>query len=159
MQVIIPYKPNKIVMFGVAVFFGVCGVVLGNIAVEGQTALSLFRIVRLEPDDAVVAFWVMSIISILFALAAVFFVVYSIANPKEIAFMDKALKFPKNVLGNDYLYIKYDDIGQGSEMSVRGTYIYTVPYSSGKIVLTTSMVPGKKYYEQFKSELAARVKR
>jgi len=157
MDVCIPYRPNKLIMLGVILFFCVCGGVLGYIALEGKTGLSLFRIVSLEPNGASIAFWLMSSVCGVFVIFAIFAIYVSYRNPKSIVFSQSELKFPKKGFSKDHIVVRYDEISGVNEVSISGTYIYTVAHSSENIELTTSMVPGKKYYDQFKTELEIRV--
>jgi hypothetical protein len=99
----------------------------------------------------------MCAVSALFVIGALFLIYVSIANPKTIVFTDSELRFPKKGFNQESVAVIYADISDVNEVSISGTHIYTVYHSTGKLELTTSMVPGKKYYEQVKSELQRRV--
>jgi|GEM_PF-4510898 len=157
MQVRIPYRPNKLIMFGVIIVFGFCALAFSYLAIQKETGLSLFRVVSLDPEDASIAFWVMCSVSTLFIVGALFLIYASIANPKNIVFTDSELIFPKKGFSQESIVVIYADISRIKEVSISGTHIYTVYHSTGKLELTSSMVPGEKYYEQFKTELVKRV--
>jgi hypothetical protein len=40
MEVRIPYRPNKLIMFGVVLFFGACALVFSYLAIEKEAGLS-----------------------------------------------------------------------------------------------------------------------
>lgn len=156
MEVAIPYKPSKLIMLAVFVFCVACTVTLGYIAIEGNTALSLFRLVKLSPSQATPVFWFLAFSSFTFSAGALLMIYYGATSAREIVFRDDTLQFPKKGWNKDYLSIKYSDIVEAGEISISGTKIFSVYFNGGKIDLSSSMVPNKKYYEQFKTELARR---
>lgn len=157
METRIPFKPKSLFLFLITVCFGLCALVTGYVALNDTNGINLFNLVTLNPTHATIVYFVLSGLSLVGMTAALVLFFLTVSQKREIIFTENELQFPHLGLGRDYIHIPYNDIVQTSEVQVNNTNIFNVDHQRGEISLRSSMVPGKQYYEQFKSEISHRV--
>lgn len=157
METRIPYKPSTLFLLFITLCFGLCAAFSGYIAITSQSGVSLFKWIALDGPHAAMMYTAIS--SLCFIFMAIGLVLFFLKGSikKDIIFTDNELQFPKKGLNNDYIHIPYVEIVHTSEVKVNSTNIFSVDHQHGEISLHSTMVPGREYYEKFKSELVHRV--
>lgn len=157
METRIPFKPKSLFLFVATVCFGLCALASGYVALKGESGMSLLNLITLDSDHSATLYIVLCCLSLACMAVSLILFFLTITQKREIIFTDNELHFPHLGLGRDYIHIPYNDIVQTSEVKVNNTNIFNVDHQRGEISLRSSMVPGKHYYEQFKSEISHRV--
>lgn len=144
-------------MLFISLCFGFCAIASGYIAITRAKSVTLFKVIVLNADQATFMYAILSCFCLFFMISGLILFFLKCTIKKDIIFTDNELQFPKNGLNGDYIHIPYAEIVQTSEIQVNSTNIFNVDHQRGEISLHSSMVPGREYYEQFKSELVHRV--
>lgn len=157
METRIPYKPSTLFLLFVSLCFGLCAAASGYVAMTKANGISLFDLIVLNGEQATFMYAFLGCLCLCLMTSGLVLFILKYTMQKDIVFTDDELHFPKKGLNMDYVHIPYIEILQTSEVQVNSTNIFNVDHQRGEISLHSTMVPGREYYEKFKSELVHRV--
>jgi len=134
-------------------FFALCGVVIGGKAMDpGPLRIA---VIRLEPAEASIVYWILTVGCGLFVLSGIAAIVQRIVAPKTLELGIDALSLPSGFMQRGLVQIPYRDIQSISDVSVSGEkflYIHTAP-AGRRYTLTASLLPSKAAFEEVREFL------
>ncbi len=151
--------PNvgKLVL-GIA-FFGGCAIFLAERAETNTRGLIIQGFIRLRPDEAIVAYWIMAGISIAFVALALMGIWTTLTNTSGLVLGERELVIPPTIFRGGDLAIPYGDITAIRHRNVRNQQFLVITRRSGRPTnLAASMFPSQQAFAQARAELAARAR-
>jgi hypothetical protein len=144
-------------MIACAVFFGICGLVLGAEADSNDRGLIINGIIELSAAGATTFYRVLSWSSFGFVVLAAIMFIVRVLNPQKLLLTQDGLYAPKWAWSRTPTFIPYRNIRAVSSYAVSGQEILKIVHADGKQNVTASLFESKHAFEEFCQELSRRL--
>jgi Na+-transporting methylmalonyl-CoA/oxaloacetate decarboxylase gamma subunit len=157
-EIRIPYRPKIIIFLLGIVLFGYGSVHMVSLAATNERGLILNRIIELSPQGATIFYWVISVVGIVFSALAILAILISIFSKREIVITDNEITSPKSAVSRKDITVKFSDIEEIKLQSIQSTKILTIKHASGKLSISSSMLPSTTHFEKLVLLLSSKAK-
>jgi hypothetical protein len=152
------YQPRWGIIIAAAVFFTACGLLIRSEAASNDRGLVINGIIELSRERATIFYWVLSWMSFAFVALAAVMLVVRILNPQKVVLSSDGVYAPRWAWSRQPTFIRYADVISMSTYSVSGQEFLKVVHARGKHNLAASMFKSKSSFEDFREELARRLR-
>lgn len=150
-------RPSSKVMLFCGLFFAVCAAVLGHKACTNTGGLILNGSIELGPAGASTFYWVLTVLSILFVLAAGWTIFTTLFHGvPDVVLTDDAISFPVGFLSKRPFRLFYSDITGLSQNEVNGQRFLTLHTATKKHHIVLNWLGSKDAEAGLADELAQR---
>ena len=152
-----PYQPKFVILSLSVVFFVLCGVLLGNVALTNDKGLILNGIVEFSTEGATTFYWWLVFGSGLFVVLGSIIVLSGLMKKREIVLTETQISAPKNGLSSKIVAVTFSNIVDVSILAVQGQEFLNIQHRDGKLVIPRNMLPTKQAFEELAGSLVTRV--
>lgn len=152
-----PYKPKLFLVIGCMLFFGVGSYFFGQIAIENDRGLILYRIIELSSTGATIFLWVMTAILALLSVLGVVFLFKGIRSKNELILTDQYIQAPKSAISNKIVTVQFKNIKEITEQKVKKDLLLHIVHDGGKLTVVSCVLPKKEDFEHVKSHIVSRI--
>lgn len=156
-EVRFPYKPNVIVFIFVAVFFGACAAMLGNVAITNDRGLILNRIFEFSTGGATIFYWVLAVCSAAFVVLAITALISGLSAKKEIVLTETGIFVPKSGISKKVVTLEYSEISDLTMQTVQKQRFFNIIHEGGKLSIPQGMLPNKDDFDELVELVASKV--
>lgn len=155
---IYPYKPKIWLGPVTIIFFGWCAHFHLQRAKSNRRGLIINHLIEISPQDAASLYWVLFYVSLLFVLAGVAVLIFSVTNKRCVALNSTGLVAPKGGLLSSYVEIPYGEIRYVGTQKSRSELLLVVTHTAGELSLLKSLFPSETAFEELCSILRHRTR-
>ena len=153
-------RPSPKVMLLCGLFFGVCAAVLGHKASTNTRGLILNGIIEFDPSGASIFYWVLTVFSFLFVLAAGWTIVTTLVHGvPDVVLTDDAISFPAGFPVKRPFRLPYSEITGLSRSEVSGQRFLMLHTATKKHHVVLNWLGSKEAEVALPQELAQRLSR
>lgn len=150
------YKPKAWIMLLAVVFFGICTVVIGNMAINNDRGLILNRLFEFSQSGAAVFYWILTICCVGLTLAGIWGVLNSFGTPKQVVLSEASITAPKSAVSNVIIEIPYAEVFDIVDQKVQKQVFLVVHGQNTKITIAKSALADNEEFEQMRNALIER---
>ena len=154
-----PYRAKPTTMILGAVFFGAAGALMLHQAQTNTRALLINGLIRLDPSEATVFYYVFGVLGLLFVPLAIFSLYASFTKKPTLTLGPSSITVPPGALKGQTRTVAYADIQAIQHNKVnRQEFLKITPRGGKTITIAASLLPSKAVCATIRGELAARAK-
>ena len=157
-ELVYPYRlsPGRLALG--PLFFGLGGLYFVHEANGNQRGLIIDYIIRLNPGEATVFFYMLAVFMLVIAVLTAYSLIISATKTMEIALEPSGIRLPVGLAKRETT-IAYADIKSIQHRKGRATEFLVIAPRAGKgAFIAASMLPSKEAFAQVRAELTARAR-
>ncbi len=155
-KLVYPYRPRVLPMLFASLFFAVCGVGLAFEAKSNEQGLIIDGLIRLDPGQATIFYWVLSVTSAVFVVGGLWALVRAFTSRHELVLDDTTFSVPKSGYSDTIVTTRYADVLSMARQQIRNQRFLVIQAKS-KVTITSLMLPGREVFEEVCQQLESRV--
>lgn len=156
-NVVFPYKPKTLIFVVSIVFFLICALFLGNIALSNDRGLVLNRIFEFSTQGATIFYWCLTAASGVFVVVGTIALYSGLKTRKEIVLTDDKILAPKSGMSNKIISVMYSEITDLNIQSVQKQRFLNIIHPGGKLTIPQSMLANKQAFDELTTLMTAKV--
>ncbi|OAD22673.1 membrane protein [Candidatus Thiomargarita nelsonii] len=155
-EVRFPYKQKIVVSLLGILFFCVCMLCLGHLALTNDRGMILNQIIEFSVEGATIFYWCLTVASGLFVIFGILGLMIGLTTKKEIIITENEISAPKSGISKKIVSVKYSEITEMNIQSIQKERFLQIFYQGGRLSIPQSMLPSKQAFEELVNLVSTR---
>ncbi|PCJ67723.1 MAG: hypothetical protein COA58_00890 [Bacteroidetes bacterium] len=142
------YKPKTTTFIFPILFFLICAVVLGKLALQNKEVLLINGILELNVSQATTFYWVLFTFSVLLILSGSFALLKGFMSFREIVVTGKQISAPKSGISSKIIHIEFHNISNIDVIEINRQKMLKIIHSEGTLTIPKNMLSGRGEFDE-----------